>query len=170
VITIKKYPNRRLYDTSQSKYVNLDYILELIRGHQDFQVVDSKTGDDQTKSILLQIISEQETEEHRSLLTNTLLKQLIRYYNSDMQPFARNYLEQSFAAFLEQQETMQHLMKNIVDSSPVGMFNKMMEENMKMWTGAVSGGRSGFTPNPRGGPDTEPGAEPETEPKDEPGN
>jgi polyhydroxyalkanoate synthesis repressor PhaR len=137
VITIKKYPNRRLYDSSQSKYVNLDYILELIKNHEEFIVVDSKTGDDQTKNILLQIISEQETEEHRSLLTTTLLKQLIRYYNSDMQPFARSYLEQSFAAFLEQQETMQHMMKNMVDSSPVGMFNKMMEQNLKMWNQAT---------------------------------
>lgn len=148
MITIKKYPNRRLYDTSQSKYVNLDYILELIREHKDFEVVDSKTGDDHTKNILLQIISEQETEEHRSLLTNTLLKQLIRYYNSDMQPFARNYLEQSFAAFLEQQETMQHLMKNMVDSSPVGMFNKMMEENMKMGMKMWSAGQPGDRKDP----------------------
>ncbi len=137
MITIKKYPNRRLYDSSQSKYVNLDYILQLIQSHEEFTVVDSKTGEDQTKNILLQIISEQETEEHRSLLTTTLLKQLIRYYNSDMQPFARSYLEQSFAAFLEQQETMQHMMKNMVDSSPVGMFNKMMEQNLKMWNQAA---------------------------------
>lgn len=133
MITIKKYPNRRLYDTSQSKYVNNDYILELIQGHQDFEIVDSKTGEDQTKSILLQIISDQETDANRSLLTNTLLKQLIRFYNSDMQPFVRSYLEQSLAGFLEQQETMQHMVKNMVDSSPVNLFNKMMEQNMKMW-------------------------------------
>lgn len=133
MITIKKYPNRRLYDTEQSKYVNLDYILELIQDLKDFEVVDSKTGEDQTKSILIQIISEQEGDETRSLLTNTLMKQLIRFYNSDMQPFVRTYLEQSIAGFLDQQETMQHLVKNMVDSNPVNLMGKIFEENIKMW-------------------------------------
>lgn len=134
MITIKKYPNRRLYDTSQSKYVNLDYLLELIQKHEDFEVVDSKSGEDQTKAILLQIISDQETDENRSLLTNTLLKQLIRFYNSDMQPFVRNYLEQSLASFLEQQENMAHMVQSMVDANPANLFNKMFEQNMKMWT------------------------------------
>ncbi len=133
MITIKKYPNRRLYDTEHSKYVNLDYILELIQDLKDFKVVDSKTGEDQTKSILIQVISEQEVDETRSLLTNKLMKQLIRFYNSDMQPYLRTYLEQSIAGFLEQQETMQHMMKNMVDSNPVNLMGKMFEENMKMW-------------------------------------
>ncbi|MEQ9210564.1 MAG: polyhydroxyalkanoate synthesis repressor PhaR [Pseudomonadales bacterium] len=142
MITIKKYPNRRLYDTSQSTYVNLDYLLELIQKHQDFQVVDSKSGEDHTKAILLQIISDQETDEHRSLLTNTLLKQLIRFYNSDMQPFVRNYLEQSLASFLEQQETMQHMVKNMVDSSPANLFTRMMEQNMRLWNVGTGAGKS----------------------------
>ena len=133
VITIKKYPNRRLYDTSQSKYINMDSILQMIQRHEDFEIIDSKSGEDQTKSILLQIISDQEVDANRSLLTNTLLKQLIRFYNTDMQPFVRSYLEQSLAGFLEQQETMQHMVKNMVDSSPVNLFGKMMEQNMKMW-------------------------------------
>lgn len=134
MITIKKYPNRRLYDTSQSKYVNLDYLLKLVQDHQDFEVVDSKSGEDHTKAILLQIISDQEGDENRSLLTNTLLKQLIRFYNSDMQPFVRSYLEQSLASFLEQQENMAHMVKSMMDSNPANLFNKMFEQNMKMWT------------------------------------
>ncbi len=133
MITIKKYPNRRLYDTSQSKYINIDDILVLVQNHQDFEIVDSKTGEDHTKSILLQIISDQEINDNRSLLTNTLLKQLIRFYNSDMQPYVRSYLEQSLAGLLEQQETMQQMVNNMVKSSPANMFTKMMEENMKMW-------------------------------------
>ncbi len=133
MIIIKKYPNRRLYDTEKSKYVNLDYLLELIKSHKDFQVIDSKSGDDQTKAILLQIITEQETDEKRSLLTNTLLKQLIRFYNSDMQPMVRNYMEQALASFLEQQETMQQMVKNMVKANPVNVYNKMFEQNMKMW-------------------------------------
>ncbi len=136
MITIKKYPNRRLYDTEGSKYVNLDYLLELVKAHKDFEVIDSKSGEDQTKSILLQIITEQETDENRSLLTNTLLKQLIRFYNSDMQPMVRNYMEQALATFLEQQETMQQMVKNMVQSNPVNVYSKMFEQNMKMWEGA----------------------------------
>ncbi len=133
MITIKKYPNRRLYDTSKSEYINVDDILVMVQNHLDFEIVDSKTGEDQTKVILLQIISEQEGNESRSLLTNTLLKQLIRFYNSDMQPYVRSYLEQSLAGLLDQQEAMQLMVKNLVKSSPANMFAKMMEENMKMW-------------------------------------
>jgi len=69
-IIIKKYPNRRLYDTSQSQYVNLEYIRHLITDHRDFLVLDSKTSKDLTKSILLQIVSESETFELQALLTN----------------------------------------------------------------------------------------------------
>lgn len=141
VITIKKYPNRRLYDTEQSKYVNLEYILDLIKAHKDFKVLDSKSGEDQTKTILLQIITEQETDEKRSLLTNTLLKQLIRFYNSDMQPMVRNYMEQALASFLEQQETMQQMVKNMVESNPVNVYSKMFEQNLKMWESSSSKGK-----------------------------
>lgn len=136
MITIKKYPNRRLYDTSNSRYVNLDFIKSLVIGHEDFEVVDSKTGDDLTKAILLQIISESETNEQQSLLTNSLLKQLIRFYGGDMQVFVRQYLEQSMASFLEQQDAVQSAMKNLVEASPLGMFGKLMEQNMDAWTNA----------------------------------
>lgn len=132
-IIIKKYPNRRLYDTSRSQYVNLDYIRQLVTEHNDFQVLDSKTGEDLTKSILLQIISESETSESQSLLTNTLLKQLIRFYGSDMQSFVPHYLEQSLSSFLEQQDAMQGMMKNLVESGPLGIFGKVVEQNMEAW-------------------------------------
>lgn len=133
MVTIKKYPNRRLYDTSRSQYINLDYIHQLINEHEDFEVVDSKSGADLTKNILLQIISEEETSEQQSLLTNQLLKQLIRFYGSDMQVFVRQYLEQSLTNFLEQQDTVQGMMKNLVDASPLNVFGKMMEKNMAAW-------------------------------------
>ena len=84
MVTIKKYPNRRLYDTSQSKYINLDHIKTLINARTEFEIVDSKTSDVITKSILLQIISESETNQSQSLLTDKLLQQLIRFYDSDM--------------------------------------------------------------------------------------
>ena len=134
MVTIKKYPNRRLYDTSRSQYVNMDYIKTLVNERSDFNVVDSKSGDDVTKTILLQIISESETNEHQSLLTNKLLKQLIRFYDSDMQLFLREYLEQSLISFMEQQDSLQGMMKNMVDTSPLGMFSKIMEQNIDAWT------------------------------------
>ncbi|WP_137168335.1 polyhydroxyalkanoate synthesis repressor PhaR [Salinimonas lutimaris] len=133
MITIKKYPNRRLYDTAQSQYVNLDYIKQLIEQREEFTVIDSKTKDDITKTILLQIISESETSDGQSLLTNSLLKQLIRFYDTDMQLYVRQYLEQSLLQFIEQQDKMQGVMQNMMDSNPFSMFSKMMEKNMDMW-------------------------------------
>lgn len=118
MITIKKYPNRRLYDTSSSQYVNLEYIKGLINDREEFKVIDSKTEDDITKSLLLQIISESEADKNQSLLTNSLLKQLIRYYDTDMQPSVRQYLEQSLLTFIEQQDQAQGLMKNMMENSP----------------------------------------------------
>jgi polyhydroxyalkanoate synthesis repressor PhaR len=133
MILIKKYPNRRLYDTTKSQYVNLEFVRGLINERIEFKIVDSKTDADITKSILLQIISESETEEHQSLLTDVLLKQLIRFYDSDMQVFVRQYLEQSLVQFIDQQDKVQGMMKNMVDNSPIGLFTKMMEKNMETW-------------------------------------
>ena len=134
MITIKKYPNRRLYDTAQSQYVNMDYIKALVKARTEFNVVDSKSGEDVTKTILLQIISESETNEQQSILTNKLLMQLIRFYDSDMQVFLREYLEQSLVNFMEQQDQLQGMMRNMVDTSPLGLFSKMMEQNLDVWT------------------------------------
>ena len=133
MITIKKYPNRRLYDTSTSQYVNLDYVRQLVVNHTEFEIVSSKDASNLTKTVLLQIISEAETNDQQSLLTDVLLKQLIRFYDGEMQVFVRQYLEQSMTKFLDQQETMQSMMKNLVDSSPMNMFGKMMEQNMDLW-------------------------------------
>lgn len=133
LIIIKKYPNRRMYDTSESKYVNLDFIRRLINERVEFTIVDSKTEADITKTILLQIISESEANGNQSLLTDVLLKQLIRFYDSDMEVFVRQYLEQSIVQFIEQQDKVQGMMKNMVDNSPIGLFSQMMEKNMSVW-------------------------------------
>ncbi len=133
MITIRKYPNRRLYDTSKSQYVNLETIKALVMQHQEFQVIDSKSGEDLTKSILLQIISEQENNDQQSLLTQTVLKQLIRFYGSDTQKFMRQYIEQSIAFFLERQDAMQGVMQDLIEKSPMSFFNQMMEQNMALW-------------------------------------
>ncbi|WP_075188087.1 polyhydroxyalkanoate synthesis repressor PhaR [Teredinibacter haidensis] len=150
MIIIKKYPNRRLYDTSKSQYVNLETIKELVIQHQDFKVIDSKTEDDLTKSILLQIITEQEGSDQQAVLTQTVLKQLIRFYGSDMQVFMRQYLEQSIATFMERQDTFQGVMQEFMDTtSPASVFNQMMEKNMSIWqsfTGAATQKDSGHSP------------------------
>ncbi|SMF08265.1 polyhydroxyalkanoate synthesis repressor PhaR [Alteromonadaceae bacterium Bs31] len=144
MILIKKYPNRRLYDTSQSQYVNLETIKQLVMEHKDFKVIDSKSEDDLTKSILLQIISEQEASDQQAILTQTVLKQLIRFYGSDMQVFMRQYLEQSIATFLDRQEVFQGAMQEFMETaSPVNVFNQMMEKNMDVWKNF---GMPGVTP------------------------
>lgn len=135
MITIKKYPNRRLYDTTKSQYINLDAIRELVMSHKEFRVIDSKTEDDLTKSILLQIITEQENNDQQSVLTQSVLKQLIRFYGSDMQVFLRQYIEQSLATFMDRHEAMQGAVKDMLDTSPLGIFNQMMEQNLAMWKG-----------------------------------
>lgn len=134
MIIIKKYPNRRLYDTENSQYVNLGYIKSLINEHSEFTIVDSKTGDNITKSVLLQIITESEGNDSQSVLTDVLLKQLIRYYDSDLEPYVGQYLEQSLVQFMNQQEKVQNMMKNMVDNSPMGIFSKIMEQNMSAWS------------------------------------
>lgn len=139
MIVIKKYPNRRLYDTCQSQYINLDYIRELVIEHKEFEVVDSKTGEDITQSVLLQIITEMESSDQQSILTNTLLKQLIRFYGNDMQGFLRQYLEQSMVFFLERQDTLQGVVKGMVKNSPIGLLGQMVEKNIDFWRQFGSG-------------------------------
>jgi len=140
VIVIKKYPNRRLYDTSKSQYVNLETIRELVMQHKDFKVIDSKTEDDLTKSILLQIISDQEASDQQAILTQTVLKQLIRFYGSDKQLFMRQYLEQSIAIFLERQETFHGVVQDFMDSSsPMNIFKEVVEKNMSLWQSFATG-------------------------------
>ncbi|WP_332871611.1 polyhydroxyalkanoate synthesis repressor PhaR [Colwellia sp. Bg11-28] len=134
LITIKRYPNRRLYDTTKSHYVNLDYIRELVIANEEFKIVDSKTNEDKTRSILIQIISEEETSEKQSLLTNTLLKRLICFYGNDNQDYLQQFLEQSLSAFIEHQDDILKLSSDINKNSPFGLFSSIVEQNMNMWT------------------------------------
>lgn len=133
MITIKRYPNRRLYDTSQSCYVNLNYIRELVIANQDFEIVDSKTSEDKTRSILVQIISEEETSDRQSLLTNNLLKRLICFYGNDNQDYLQQFLEQSLTTFIEHQDDLIKFTNEINKNSPFGIFNNIVEQNLNMW-------------------------------------
>lgn len=147
MITIKKYPNRRLYDTSRSQYINLEAIKELVMAHKEFEVVDSKSAENLTKSILLQIITEQEGNDQQAVLTQTVLKQLIRFYGSDMQGFMRQYLEQSISMFLDRQDALQNVMSDFMNpSASLNVFNQMVEQNMSFWRN-FSGGAGPESPS-----------------------
>ena len=100
---IKKYANRRLYDTGRSSYVTLDDLCTMVKEGRDFVVYDAKSGDDLTRSVLTQIIVDQESKGHNMLPTN-FLRQFIGFYGDSLQGLVPNYLEQSFEAFTKNQE------------------------------------------------------------------
>ena len=132
---IKKYPNRRLYDTSKSTYISLEDVKALVLGLERFVVVDSKTEEDLTRSILLQIIMEQEGDDGESVMTNEVLMSLIRFYGQPLRGEMSKYLESSVKVFLEQQDTITDQMQKLADMNPVNMMTKMAEQNMNMWLG-----------------------------------
>lgn len=109
---IKKYPNRRLYDTKTSSYITLADVKELVLGHEAFQVVDAKSGDDLTRSILLQIILEEEAG-GAPMFTSDLLAQMIRFYGNAMQGMMGKYLENNIKAFADMQQKLQEQAKAI---------------------------------------------------------
>ncbi|WP_240770653.1 polyhydroxyalkanoate synthesis repressor PhaR [Neptunomonas sp. XY-337] len=132
---LRKYTNRRLYDTSRSCYVTLEDVKQLVLSGEAFQVLDSKTGNDLTRNILLQIISEQEADGHGTLLTNQVLQQLIRFYGDSMQGMMSQYLEQSIAAFLEHQDRIRDQMQTMMGvANPLTMMNKFADQNMAVWS------------------------------------
>ncbi|GGO75918.1 hypothetical protein GCM10011348_01880 [Marinobacterium nitratireducens] len=131
---LRKYTNRRLYDTSKSCYVTLEDVKQLVLSGEPFQVQDSKTGNDLTRNILLQIIAEQEAEGHGTLLTNQVLQQLIRFYGDSMQGMMSQYIEQSVGAFLEHQERIREQMQNVIGATnPLTVMNRLADQNMAMW-------------------------------------
>ncbi|MEH6577866.1 MAG: polyhydroxyalkanoate synthesis repressor PhaR [Amphritea sp.] len=131
---LRKYTNRRLYDTSRSCYITLEDVKELVLNQESFQVQDSKTGNDLTRNILLQIITEQEALGHGSLLTNQVLQQLIRFYGDSMQGMMSQYLEQSIASFIEHQERIREQMQSMMGATnPLNMMNRIADQNMAMW-------------------------------------
>ena len=109
---IKKYPNRRLYDTRTSSYITLADVKELVLSHEQFQVVDAKSGDDLTRSILLQIILEEEAG-GMPMFTSDLLSQLIRFYGNAMQGMVGNYLEKNMQTFVQVQKQLQEQSKTM---------------------------------------------------------
>lgn len=116
---IKKYPNRRLYDTRTSSYITLADVKELVLGHEEFQVVDAKTNEDLTRSILLQIILEEEAG-GAPMFTSDLLAHMIRFYGNAMQGMMGKYLENNIKAFTDMQGKLQEQARSIYgENSPV---------------------------------------------------
>jgi len=132
-VIIKKYANRRLYDTSTSSYVTLDHLSELVRREVDFEVVDAKTGADLTRQVLTQIIFEKENKGEGALPVN-FLRKLIGFYGAGSQSLLPAWLEMSMNSFAERQERWT---KSVGTASPFTMFEKQARANMEMFENAV---------------------------------
>ena len=135
---IKKYPNRRLYDTEISSYVTLEDIRQLVQDGEAFEVQDAKTGQDLTRSVLLQIIAERE-EQGQPLLTTNMLSQLIRFYGDSLQGFMGGYLGRSLQVFLDQQQQFRSQLNTMMGQTPWSMLNDLTERNMDMWKSLQQG-------------------------------
>ena len=132
---IKKYPNRRLYDTAESKYVTLSDVRELVLGGVAFCVIDKKSGDDITRSILLQIIIEQEEEENVDPMFSTeVLEQMIGFYGRSVQGQAGDFIQNSLSLFQEQQKRFQEQVSGALQNNPMSSgFAEVAQRNMDMW-------------------------------------
>ena len=129
---IKKYPNRRLYDTAISSYITLADVKRLVLDGVDFQVVDAKSREDLTRTILLQIISEEE-EGGEPIFSSELLAQIIRSYGGNMQNLLTNYLEKSMDMWAEQQRTLREQTRDFMDANPMTMLSQIAERNLAAW-------------------------------------
>lgn len=128
-VTIKKYANRRLYDTESSAYITLDRLAELVREGREFEVVDAKTGDDITRQVLTQIIVDEESRGGAAMLPVNFLKQLIGLYGNSMQGVVPQYLEAAMDAFQRNQ-------KAIGDAFGGNAFAEIAKRNMAMFEDA----------------------------------
>ena len=158
-VVIKKYANRRLYNTGTSTYVTLEDLAEMVKKGEDFTVRDAKSGDDITHPVLTQIIFELENRNGQNMLPIPFLRQLIAFYGDQMQMIVPSFLEQSMIAFAKEQERFRDQMKKAMGNTPIDMMNmsnvagpmKALEEqtrrNMEMFQNAMRM----FTPFPQAG-------------------
>lgn len=127
---IKKYPNRRLYDTGISSYITLEDVKNLVMNEIEFTVIDVKTNEDLTRTILMQIISEQEHGENPIFSANTLTS-IILAYGKTNQHFLKDYLSRCLEIFEQQQSAFQDQIKQL--SNSIGDINEITEHNLKIW-------------------------------------
>ena len=137
-IKIKKYANRRLYNTATSSYVTLDHLCQMVKDGKDFVVHDAKTNEDITRSVLTQIIFEEESK-GTSLLPISFLRQIISFYGDSLQALVPSYLEASMASFQKNQEQMRHYVANAFgEMFPFRQFEDISRQNMAMFQRAMS--------------------------------
>jgi polyhydroxyalkanoate synthesis repressor PhaR len=137
-VTIKKYANRRLYNTGTSTYVTLEDLAGMVKAGEDFIVHDAKTGEDITRQVLAQIIFEQENKEGQSLLPIAFLRQLIRFYGDSMQMLVPRYLEVSIESLTREQEKFRQQMAQAFGGSPFGALEDQVRRNMEMFERAFA--------------------------------
>ena len=147
--TIKKYANRRLYNTGTSTYVTLEDLAAMVKQGEDFLVFDAKSGDDITRSVLAQIIFEQENKTGQNLLPTTFLRQLIRFYGDSMQMVVPKYLEQSLEVLTREQEKFRKQMTSAFGAGAFGPLEEQVRRNMELFERTFSMFKP-FVP-PRGG-------------------
>ena len=136
-VVIKKYANRRLYNTATSSYVTLDHLSEMVREGVDFVVYDAKTNEDITRSVLTQIIFEEENR-GENLLPIQFLRQLIGFYGNNMQALVPTYLEMSMDAFTRQQEQFRGQFAKAFGAAPgAGIYEEQVRQNLAMFDRAM---------------------------------
>jgi polyhydroxyalkanoate synthesis repressor PhaR len=135
-IVVKKYANRRLYNTATSSYVTLDDLAKMIKEGGDFVATDAKTGEDITRSVLTQIIVEQE-QKGQNLLPISFLRQLISFYGDSMQFLVPGYLEQAMIAFARNQEQMRKNLQATFGMFPFGQFEEVSKQNIALFERAL---------------------------------
>jgi polyhydroxyalkanoate synthesis repressor PhaR len=137
-ITIKKYANRRLYNTGTSTYVTLEDLASMVKSGEDFVVYDAKTGEDITRSVLTQIIFEQENKEGQNLLPIAFLRQLIRFYGDSMQMLVPRYLEVSIESLTREQEKFRQQMAQAFGVGGFPSLEEQVRRNMEMFERAFT--------------------------------
>ena len=142
-IVIKKYANRRLYNTGTSTYVTLEDLAGMVKSGEDFIVYDAKTGEDITRSVLTQIIFEQENKGGQNLLPITFLRQLIRFYGDSMQMLVPRYLEVSIESLTREQEKFRQQLSTAFGAGPFGALEDQVRRNMELFERAL---RDAFAP------------------------
>jgi polyhydroxyalkanoate synthesis repressor PhaR len=135
-IVVKKYANRRLYNTATSSYVTLEDLAKMIKEGGDFIVYDAKTSEDITRSVLTQIIVEQE-QKGQNLLPISFLRQLIGFYGDSMQFLVPGYLEQAMVSFARNQDQMRETLRATFGIFPFGQFEQMGKQNMALFEQAL---------------------------------
>jgi polyhydroxyalkanoate synthesis repressor PhaR len=126
---LKKYPNRRLYDSTVSKYVTIKDVRKLISDGESIVVEDSNDGSDLTRSVLMQILSEQEAEGREPILTNRAIEMIIRLYSVRMGRVLSRYVEQSLLTFFNNQDRFRTRMRELNEMNPLAMMRNMMESS-----------------------------------------